>query len=86
MCLGDEGSDVLLHQAVQRGLFREVTPVVDRGAIPRPLGAAGRWLAREAPEVEGPLGIKPCTASQALRFPPTRGCLPLFGPLMVIGL
>ena len=38
LCLGDEGSRVLLHQSVQRGLFRAVTLMVDRGAIRRPLG------------------------------------------------
>ena len=38
LCLGDEGRDVLLHQAVQRGLFRAVAIVVDRGAIRRTLG------------------------------------------------
>ena len=36
--LGDEGRGQLLHQAVQRGLFRTVSLVVDRGAIRRPLG------------------------------------------------
>ncbi len=32
------GSGVLLHQAVQRGGFRAVALVLDRGAIRRPLG------------------------------------------------
>ena len=36
--LGDEGRGVLLHQAVQRGLFRAVALVVNRRAIGRPLG------------------------------------------------
>jgi hypothetical protein len=36
--LGEEGRGVLLHQAVQRGLFRAVALVVDRGAIGRPPG------------------------------------------------
>jgi hypothetical protein len=36
--LGEEGGSVLLHQAVQRGLFRAVAFAVDRGAIRRPLG------------------------------------------------
>ena len=52
--LGEEGRCVLLHQAVQRGLFRAVALVVDRGAIRRWLGllASGlharlpRWRAR----------------------------------------
>ena len=35
--LREEGRGVLLHQAVQRGLFRAVPLVVDRGAIRRPL-------------------------------------------------
>jgi len=86
LCLGDEGSGVLLHQAVQRGLFRAVTLVMDRGAIRRPAGAAGRWLARQAPEAVSPHGLKPCTASESLRLPPTRGCLPLWGPVLVIRL
>ena len=44
LCLGDEGRGVLLHQAVQRGLFRAVALVVDRGAIRRPLGLLHRGL------------------------------------------
>ena len=36
--LGEEGCGVLLHQSVQRGLFRAVAIVVDRGAIRRTLG------------------------------------------------
>jgi hypothetical protein len=36
--LGEEGCGVLLHQAVQLGLFRAVALVVDRVAIRRPLG------------------------------------------------
>ena len=36
LCLGDEGRSVLLHQAVQRGLFGAVALVVDRGATRRP--------------------------------------------------
>ena len=35
--LGDEGRGVLLHQAVQRGLFRAVALVVNSSAIRRPL-------------------------------------------------
>ena len=35
--LGDEGRGVLLRQAVQRGLLRTMTFVVDRGALRRPL-------------------------------------------------
>jgi hypothetical protein len=37
--LGEEGRGVLLQQTVQRGLFRAVALVVDRGASGRPL-----WL------------------------------------------
>ncbi len=36
--LSEERRGVLLHMAVQRGLFRAVAFVVDRGAIRRPLG------------------------------------------------
>ena len=42
--LRDEGRGVLLHQAVQRGVFGAVTLVVDRGAIGRPLGLLHRGL------------------------------------------
>lgn len=35
---GEEGRGMLLHKAVQRGLFRAVALVVNRGAIRRPLG------------------------------------------------
>ena len=48
--LGDEGRGVLLHQAVQRGLLRAVTLVVDRCAIRRPVRLLKRglhaWLPR----------------------------------------
>ena len=63
--LGEEGRSVLRHQAVQRGLFRAVALVVDRGAIQQPAGAAGRWLARKAPEVESPHGLKRCGLPQS---------------------
>ncbi|HEY6356491.1 MAG TPA: hypothetical protein VIY30_18560 [Burkholderiaceae bacterium] len=36
--LRDEAGRMLLHQAVQRGLFGAVAFVVERGAIRRPLG------------------------------------------------
>ena len=36
--LGEEGRDVLLHQAVKRGLLGAVALVVNRGAIGRPVG------------------------------------------------
>ena len=42
--LGEEGRRVLQYQAVQRGLFRAVALVVDRGAIRRPLGLLHRGL------------------------------------------
>ena len=42
--LGEESRGVLLHQAVQRGLFRAVALVVDRGAIRRPLGLPANGL------------------------------------------
>ena len=35
---GEEGRGMLLHQAVQRGLFRAVALAVNRGAIRCPLG------------------------------------------------
>ena len=35
--LGEEGCSVLLHQAVQRGLFCAVALEVDRGPVRRPL-------------------------------------------------
>ena len=42
--LGEESRGVLLHQSVQRGLFRAVALVVDRGAIRRPLGLPANGL------------------------------------------
>ena len=40
--VSDEAGGVLLHQAVQRGLFGMVAFVVDRGAIGSPLGLLRR--------------------------------------------
>jgi len=40
--LGEEGRGVLLHQAVQRGLFRAAALAVNRRAIGRPLGLLHR--------------------------------------------
>jgi hypothetical protein len=40
----DEAGRVLLHQAVQRGLFRSMALVMDRGRHRTPPGAVGRWL------------------------------------------
>jgi hypothetical protein len=40
---------VLLHQAVQRGLFRAVALVVDRGAIRSPLGLPADGLHARLP-------------------------------------
>ena len=48
--LRDEGCGVLLHQAVQRGLFRAVAIVVDRGAIRRPLGLPADGLHARLPK------------------------------------
>jgi len=49
LCLGEEGRGVLLHQAVQRGLFRAVALVVDWGAIRRPLGLPAGGLHARLP-------------------------------------
>jgi len=51
LCLGDEGRSVLLHQPVQRGLFRAVTLVVDRGAIRHPLGLPANGLHARLPRL-----------------------------------
>jgi hypothetical protein len=51
-----------------------------------PARASGRWLARWAPEVVSPHGLKPRAALQSLRVPPACGCLPLRGLVRVIGL
>ena len=48
--LGKEGRRGLLHQAVQRGLFRAVAIVVDRGAIRRPLGLPANGLHARLPK------------------------------------
>ena len=37
---------------------------------PAPAGAAGRWLAHEAPEVASPQGLKPLAVPQSPRGPP----------------
>jgi hypothetical protein len=50
LCLGDEGRSVLLHQPVQRGLFRAVALVVDRGANRRPLGLPADGLHARPPK------------------------------------
>jgi hypothetical protein len=47
--LGEEGRCVLLHQSVQRGLFRAVALAVDRGAIRRPLGLPADGLHARLP-------------------------------------
>ena len=47
--LGEDDRGVLLYQAVQRGLFRAVALASGQRRHPAPAGAAGQWLAREAP-------------------------------------
>ena len=69
--LRDEGRRVLLHQAVQRGLFRAVAIVVNPGDIRLPLRLPAAGFAREAPEVVSRHGLKPCAALQSPRVPPT---------------
>lgn len=51
LCLGDEGHGVLLHQAVQRGLFRAVPLVVDLGAIGCALGLPADGLQAKLPRL-----------------------------------
>ena len=51
LCLGDEGRGVLLHQAVQCGLLRAVTLVVDWRAIRRPLGMPANGLHARLPRL-----------------------------------
>ena len=63
--LRNEGRGVLLDQAVQRGLLRAVAFGADGGCHPAPGGAPGRWLAREAPGLVRPHGLKPCCAQQS---------------------
>ena len=48
--LGEEGCGVLLHQAVQRGQFRALPLVVDRGAIRRLLGLPADGLHEGLPK------------------------------------
>jgi hypothetical protein len=48
--LSDERCGLLLHKAVQRGLFRAVAFVVDQGAIRRPLGLLHRGLHTRRPK------------------------------------
>jgi len=68
--LSEERRGVLLHKAVQRGLFRAVA-FGGQGCHPAPAGAAGRWLAREAAEVVSLHSLKPCPAPQSPLVPPT---------------
>ena len=60
----EKSRGVLLNQAVQNGLFRAVALVVNRGAR-RPAGAAGKWVARRAPGVMNPHGLKFCAAPRS---------------------
>lgn len=46
----DEGSGVLLHRAIRRGLFRAMTLVVDLSAIRHPLGLPADGLHARLPE------------------------------------
>ena len=48
--LSEECRGVLLHKAVQRGLFRAVAFVVDRGAVRRPLGLPADGLHARLPK------------------------------------
>ena len=50
LSLRDEGRGVLLHQAVQRGLFRAVALVVDWDAIRRLLGLPADGLHEGLPK------------------------------------
>lgn len=50
-----------------------------KGHLPAPAAAAGRWLAREAPEVLTSDGLKSRAASQSLRRLRTGVCPPLRG-------
>lgn len=45
-----------------------------QGCHPAPAGAANRWLAREAPEMVSPHGLKPCATPQSPSVPPTDVC------------
>jgi len=47
--VGDEAGRMLLHQAVQRGLLRAMPPVVQRGAVRRPLGRSADGLHARLP-------------------------------------
>jgi hypothetical protein len=59
--LGDEGRGVLLHQAVQRGLFRAVALAVNSSAIGRPLGCRPMACTMGS-RGGGPCGLKPRAA------------------------
>ena len=53
----------------------------EQGRHPAPTGAAGQWLAREAPEVVSLHGLKPRAAPQSPCMPPTGVCPLLRGLL-----
>jgi Recombinase zinc beta ribbon domain len=82
LSLLEEGRDMLLHQAwsARGGRARG-----DPGRHPAPAGAAGQWLAREAPEVVTSDGLKPGSELQSHCGPPTCVCPPRWGHLLVIG-
>ena len=71
---GENGRGVLLNQAVQRWSGPGGGARGEQGCHPAHAGATGQWLAREAPGVVRPHGIKPCAAPQALRMPPADVC------------
>ena len=50
------------------------------GCHPAPVGAVGRWLAREASSVVSPHGLKPCATPQSPSLAPTDVCPQSRGP------
>jgi len=75
LSLLDEGRRVLLHQAVQRGLFRAVALVVDRGAIRRPLGLPANGLHARLPKWRART-----VSSRVVRLNRPEYCLPKCAP------
>ena len=81
LSLREEGRRVLLHRSGTAWSVPGDGARSGPGRHPAPAGAAGQWLAREAPEVVSPHGLKPCAAPQSPRVPPTCVCPLLRGHL-----
>ena len=65
LSLLEEGRGVLLNRSGTASSVPGGDARSGPGRQPAPAGAAAPWLAREAPEVVSPHGLKPCAAPQS---------------------